>query len=124
VKGLLLSLPYEEMLDLLISHSDLCHRPMSEKSNLTLKHFSYVVLSDSAYHPSQTLLPANLEALGVLSLPGHYDRYICRGTVCLRGDRGELLLHPQYLAHADRRECGFPPAASRQTRRQGDAAEA
>lgn len=71
-------------------------------------------LSDCAHHPASTLLPAHLEALGVLPFPGHHDCHICRGTLRLCGDRGELLLHTQHLAHADCRECGLSPATSSQ----------
>lgn len=83
---------------------------------MKLKTLFYVSvgLSDGAHHPSAALLPTHLEALGVLPLPRHHDRHVCRGPVRLRGDGGELLLHPQHLAHADRRERGLPPAASRQ----------
>lgn len=71
-----------------------------------------VGLSDGAHHPSAALLPTHLEALGVLPLSRHYDRHVCRGPLRLRGDGGELLLHPQHLAHADRRECGLSSSTS------------
>lgn len=80
--------------------------------------------SDGAHHPSAALLPAHLEALGVFPLPRHHDRHLGRGALRFRGDGGELLLHPQHLAHADRGQRGLPPAAARQARRQGDPAEA
>lgn len=80
--------------------------------------------SDGADHSTPALLPAHLEALGLLPVPRHHDRHICCGSLRLRGDGGELLLHPQHLAHANRRECGLPFAASRQARRQGDPTEA
>lgn len=53
-----------------------------------------VVLSDGAHYTSAALLPAHLEALGVLPLSGNHDCYICRGPLRLRGDGGELFLHP------------------------------
>lgn len=80
--------------------------------------------SDGAHHPSAALLSAHLEALGVLPLPRHHDCDVGGGPIRLRGDGGELLLHPQHLAHADCGERGLPPAASRQARRQGDPDEA
>lgn len=90
---------------------------------MQLKTFISGVLSDGAHGSPAALLPAHLEALGLLPLPRHHDRHVRRGAVRVRGDGGELLLHPQHLAHADRRQRGFPFAASLQTRRQGDPAE-
>lgn len=83
-----------------------------------------VALIDGAHYPSTALLPTHLEALGVLPLPGHYDCHFCCGPLRLCGDGGELLLHPQHLAHADRRERGLSSSTSRKARRQGDSAEA
>ena len=85
---------------------------------------SCVCLLDCAHRPTAPLLPSDLEALGVFPPPRNSDRHLRRGPVRLRGNPGELLLHPQHLAHADRRERGLPVAPSCQGQHQGDTVEA
>lgn len=67
--------------------------------------------ADGSHHPSPPLLPTNLEALGILPVPGSTDRSGGCAALRLRGDRGELLLHPQHLAPAHRRQRRLPAAA-------------
>lgn len=80
--------------------------------------------SDCAHHPPAPLLPADLEALGLFPVPWHHHCHISGGLIRLRGDRGELLLHPQHLAHAHRRERRLPSAATCQTWRESHSPEA
>nr|XP_048690646.1 transmembrane protein 8B isoform X1 [Caretta caretta] len=72
---------------------------------------------DGAQHPPASLLPPHVAALGLLPGPGRADRGGRRAALRLRGDGGELLLHPQHLAHADRRQRGLPAAPAPQGRR-------
>lgn len=73
---------------------------------------------DCAHHPAAPVLPTDVEALGVFPVPWHHDCHISGGLVCFCGDRGELLLHPQHLAHADRRKRRVSFATACQTRRE------
>lgn len=80
--------------------------------------------SDCAHHPPAPLLPTDLEALGLLPVPRHHHCHISGGLIRLRGDWGELLLHPQHLAHAHRRERRLPSSTTCQTRRESHSPEA
>ncbi|XP_074424497.1 transmembrane protein 8B-like isoform X3 [Larus michahellis] len=71
--------------------------------------------SDSSHHPAPPLLPADLEALGFLPVPGSADCSSRCAALCLCGDKGELLLHPQHLAPAHRQQRWLPAAAPCQT---------
>ncbi|XP_064903237.1 transmembrane protein 8B isoform X3 [Columba livia] len=72
---------------------------------------------DSSHYPSPPLLPTNLEALGFLPVPRSADCGGCRAALRLCGDRGELLLHPQHLAPAHRRQRWLLAAAPCQVQR-------
>lgn len=109
----------------------LCFPFINASFSLCLCCFAYSCLnvpsalcpSDCAHHPSAPLLPTNLEALGVFPVSWHHHRHIGSGPVRLRGDGRELLLHPQHLAHADRRKRRLPSASPCQTRRESHSPE-
>ncbi|XP_068782036.1 post-GPI attachment to proteins factor 6 isoform X1 [Struthio camelus] len=87
---------------------------------LRLRHHGHRL--DGSHHPPPPLLPADLEALGFLPVPRGADRRRRRAALRLRGDGGELLLHPQHLAPAHRRQRGLPAAAPLQAQRAPGAA--
>lgn len=63
--------------------------------------------ADGSQHPPAALLPAHLAALDLLPPARGPDRRLGRAALRFCGDGGELLLYPQHLAHADRRQRGL-----------------